>query len=82
MGIIHQGRYSGPKLITIAPRTLVDNRIIHIESYVKPGILYHSKSLEEKGWKRSHSIEKNDWKISQTTYLSKKKEQERKKLFP
>jgi len=51
IGIIHPGRYSGPKLINMTPKVLTDNRIIHIESYVKPGKVYQSKQIEEKGWK-------------------------------
>lgn len=50
--LVHGGKYNGPRLITLAPtRKFVDNRIIHIESFVKPGIEYSAKSLEEKGWK-------------------------------
>jgi hypothetical protein len=71
MGIIHKGRYEGPKLITLVPRTLIDNRIVHIESFVKPGKLHYGKSLEEKGILRK--------KKTQTVYLSKK-EQYRRKL--
>ena len=49
--VVHTGKYSGPGLSAIAPTTkLVDNRILHVESVVKPGKVYHTKSLEEKGW--------------------------------
>lgn len=50
---LHRGNYSGPPLIKLAPRQkLIDNRIIHIESFIKPGKEYHAKSLIEKGWKK------------------------------
>lgn len=48
---IHPGKYSGPKLINITPIKTIDNRILHIESFVKPGQEYQSQSLTEKGWK-------------------------------
>jgi hypothetical protein len=49
---VHGGKYNGPKLIKLAPVTrLIDNRIIHVESFIKPGVEYHAKSLTEKGWK-------------------------------
>lgn len=48
--VVHAGKYSGTALIKLTPTTLVDNRTIHVESFVKPGIEYHSKSLEERGW--------------------------------
>jgi len=47
---IHGGKYSGPALRTLLSKKLVDNRILHIESYVKPGQEYYVKSLSEKGW--------------------------------
>lgn len=48
---VHGGKYTGPSLSSLLPKTkLVDNRIVHIESYVKPGVVVHVKSLEEKGW--------------------------------
>lgn len=48
---VHNGKYSSEALIKLAPnKTLVDNRIIHVESFVKPGKEYHAKTLEEKGW--------------------------------
>jgi hypothetical protein len=49
--LIHPGKYTGPKLIHLAPVQTIDNRILHIESFVKPGREYQSKSLTEKGWK-------------------------------
>lgn len=49
--LVHQGKYDGPKLIKLAPKEkLYDNRIIHVESFVKPGKEYHSKPIWEKGW--------------------------------
>jgi hypothetical protein len=51
---IHEGKYNGPPLSSLAPlkkTILYDNRILHIESFVKIGKVYHAKSLEEKGWK-------------------------------
>lgn len=50
---IHNGKYSSEALIKLAPnKSLVDNRIIHVESFVKPGKEYHAKTLEEKGWEK------------------------------
>jgi hypothetical protein len=52
MNEIHAGKYSGTALNKLlSSRTLVDNRVIHVESFVKPGKEYFAKSLEEKGWK-------------------------------
>lgn len=48
---IHTGEYDGPKLRSFVPNRLMDNRVLNIHAYVKPGIEYHAKSLEEKGWK-------------------------------
>lgn len=49
--LVHTGKYDGPKLTNLAPNIkLVDNRIIHIESFIKPGSEYNSKTLAEKGW--------------------------------
>lgn len=50
--VIHSGKYKGDRLsrrIDIN-RNLMDNRIIHIESFVKPGKEYFSKTLPERGW--------------------------------
>ena len=52
--VIHGAKYQGPplrSLISIDDK-LVDNRVIHLESYVKPGQEYFSKPLEERGWKQ------------------------------
>lgn len=53
MHVIHSGDYKGGRLEdkVRVNRNLVDNRIIHIESYVKPGKEYFSKTLPERGWK-------------------------------
>lgn len=48
---VHTGQYSGPLLKKLIPPVkLMDNRIIQVESFVKPGREYHAKSLLEKGW--------------------------------
>jgi hypothetical protein len=49
---VHGGKYNGPKLLHLLPNSnkLIDNRIIHLSSFIKPGGEYVSKSLEEKGW--------------------------------
>lgn len=50
--LVHGGKYNGPRLIKLAPRSkLIDNRIIHVESFIKPGAQYFAKNLIEKGWK-------------------------------
>lgn len=50
---IHAGKYNGKALISLNPvRKLFDNRIVHIESFVKLGKEYFSQSLFEKGWKK------------------------------
>jgi retron-type reverse transcriptase len=52
---IHAGQYSGTKLQYLIPKkTLVDNRIVHIENYIHKAYpaQYYAKSLEEKGWKQ------------------------------
>ena len=51
---VHKGLYHEKKLINLAPKnqTLIDNRIIHLESFIKPGIEYLSKNILEKGWKK------------------------------
>ncbi len=53
MNVIHAGKYSDTalnKLINYNP-VVLDNRIVNIESYVKPGQQYYAKSILEKGWK-------------------------------
>jgi len=53
INVIHGGRYTGPclgKLIRIDEK-LIDNRILHVESYVKPGKEYFGKDIEEKGFR-------------------------------
>ena len=49
--VIHKGTYDGPRLINMVPKTLVDNRVVHIESFVKRGKYYGAKNFQEKGWK-------------------------------
>lgn len=58
--LVHGGKYNGPKLINLAPiKTLItptnekmlDNRVLHLESFVQPGSVHHAKSITEKGWK-------------------------------
>lgn len=48
--VVHTGKYQGPSLGALAPVKTIDNRIVHVESFVKPGVVYNSKRLEEKGW--------------------------------
>lgn len=48
---VHGGKYDQTKLMKLVPTKLVDNRVVHVESFVKPGIVYNAQSLEEKGWK-------------------------------
>lgn len=50
---VHGGNYSGVSLIKLAPRSqgLLDNRILHLESFIKIGQEYHAKTLIEKSWK-------------------------------
>jgi hypothetical protein len=52
LNLVHTGKYNGPKLISFAPIKTIDNRVIHIESFIKPTYIIHvSKCLEEKEWK-------------------------------
>lgn len=49
--IVHSGKYRGPELRILTPTTrLVDNRIVHVESFIQKGTEYHSRTLEERGW--------------------------------
>jgi len=52
--VIHSGLYKGPPLNSLIYMNdkLVDNRVIHLESFVKPGREYFSKSLEQRGWSK------------------------------
>jgi retron-type reverse transcriptase len=55
MELIHKGAYTGPALsngaVSLKETTRgYDNRLVHLESFVKPGEEYFAKSLEEKGW--------------------------------
>lgn len=59
ISLVHGGKYNGPKLITLAPaRKLVDNRILHVESFVHPGSEHFAATLAEKGWKTLSEINK------------------------
>lgn len=53
--LVHSGTYNGTALINLVPTRLVDNRVLHVESFVKPGIEYHAKSLTQKGWRQIQS---------------------------
>jgi hypothetical protein len=51
---IHNGKYEGAPLKSMVPKKeltthLYDNSIVHLESFIKPGIVYGAKTLEEKG---------------------------------
>ena len=64
--LVQGGKYDGPRLIKMAPVVkLIDNRILHLESFVKPGREYHAKTHIEKGWKplisQINLIPKNSW---------------------
>jgi hypothetical protein len=50
--VIHGAKYQRPPFRHLVhfDNRLVDNRVIHIESYIKPGQEYFSKPLEERGW--------------------------------
>lgn len=45
--MIHAKKYDGLSL-----KRVFDSRIIHVGSFVKPGVEHHAKSLTEKGWRR------------------------------
>jgi len=59
--VIHDGEYKGESLgkLTRLDNKLVDNRVLHVESFVKPGKEYHSRSLEERGWMEKNQQQKN-----------------------
>jgi len=49
--LVHSGKYDGEKLINLSPiKKLSDNRVLHVESFVHPGIEHYSKPLTERGW--------------------------------
>lgn len=52
MGLIHSGKYNDINLKLMANRPLVDNRIITVESIVKPGPtnIDYTKTLQQKGF--------------------------------
>lgn len=49
---IQTGKYVGTNLKKLVDldNKLVDNRVLHVESFVKLGKEYHSKPLEDRGW--------------------------------
>jgi hypothetical protein len=51
---IHTGEYSGKKLTELIDydERLIDNRVLHVESYVHKGQEHFNKTLEERGWKK------------------------------
>jgi hypothetical protein len=50
--LVHPGKYQGPALLSLKPQKTVDNRIIHINNWIKPGTkIYFGKELEDRGWK-------------------------------
>lgn len=55
--VIHSGKYQGPPLRSLVKieDKLVDNRVVHLESFVKPGKEYFSRPLEQRGWRVSIS---------------------------
>lgn len=66
LSLVHGGKYDGPKLLKLSPqKKLIDNRIIHIESFIKPGVPYYSKSLIEKGWKKITSQRNNNFEFEE-----------------
>jgi len=55
--VIHTGQYSGKRLTNLIDydERLIDNRILHVESFVHKGHEHFGKKLEEKGWKKTQS---------------------------
>ncbi len=51
---IHGGTYNDPALKEISPKKLVDNRIVHIENFIKRGAPHYAKDLVSKGWTPYH----------------------------
>jgi len=53
--VIHGAKYQGPPLKSLIKmdNKLVDNRVVHLESFVKPGKEYFSRSLQQRGWRES-----------------------------
>lgn len=56
MHLIHAGIYKGNKLTDNViklkeTKTGYDNRLVHLENFIKPGKEYFGKTLEGKGWK-------------------------------
>lgn len=48
--LVHGGKFHGPSLVKLTPTKLIDNRVLHVERYVKTGTEYFAKTLKEKGW--------------------------------
>jgi len=65
--LVHAGTYTGTALIKLVPKKLIDNRMVHVESFVKPGIEYNSKSLIEKGWLKTR-IQKDDLFLTEPSW--------------
>ncbi len=66
--LVHPGKYQGPALLSLVPKKTIDNRIIHIENWIKPGDqVFFSKELEERGWKleKDTELEKLENKLNQ-----------------
>lgn len=55
---MHPGKYSSPALLSLIPQKTVDNKIIHLSNWIKPGNKdFFSKELEERGWKPVKDLE-------------------------
>jgi hypothetical protein len=50
INVVHKGKYGGTKLATLAPKIMYDDRLINIESHLKPGKEYYAKTLKKRGW--------------------------------
>lgn len=75
MNVIHAGKYFGPyKLKNIGVQNMYDNRIVNLENYVNKCIdpSIYIKSMEEKGWKRIYTQDKDYIMIQIKNQLKKK----------
>lgn len=53
MDLIHSGKYNDINLKLMGSRPLVDNRIVNVENFIRPGAIEHyQKTLEEKGFRK------------------------------
>lgn len=87
--LVHPGKYQGPALISLAPTKTIDNRIVHLQNFIKPGDQVHfSKELEDRGWKleKDQALDSLNEKLDQRfskerndQYLNKKTKNESKK---